>query len=694
MTLPDPPMMQIEPERRSPWRNLSLVWLVPVLALLVSLGVAWKSFSDRGTLVTITFKTAEGVIPGETTLRYREVVIGQVEQVRFSADMQKVIVSARIDKDVAPSIPSEALFWVVSPQVSANGISGLSTVLSGVYIAGAWLPVENSAQRSFVGLDAAPVVQPGKQGMRIIIRSKDGSLLPEGGPVFFRGVEVGKLDVPRVSQDGASAVVEAFINAPYDRYITTATRFWDTSGFSVKLGPTGVDLNVSSLGALLRGGVAFDTTFTGGKPTTDETIFNLFVDEESARQSIFTQIGDGAVQMAVIFTGSVNGLQTGAPVEYRGLRVGQVTGINAFIEQENGQRVVKLRTALQIDPQALGLDADTGKPELMAFLTDAVAGGLRAKLSTTSLFSAALKIELAELPDEPPAEITLDEEEIPLLPAVVSDLPDFTATAEGVLERINALPIEEVMQQAITLMASIEAVATSEGTRAAPDALVKLLDDTRALINKDDTQALPGELRGTVADLRKIVADLQAKGAFDNLVNVLGNADKAAANIAVASADIPKLVTDLRDLAAKAQALNAEELVDSTTKLLQSAEAVIGTDAARALPADLSAALAEVQAALKELRDGGAVANTNAALASAKDAAEAVARAADDLPKLTGQIEALVNRANALVSTYGAKSAFSAETLDLLREVQTAARSVSQLARTIERNPNSLLIGR
>ena len=695
MTLPDPPQMQMDDPRRSPFRNMSVVWLVPVLALLVSFGVAWKSYSDRGMLISITFGAAAGIIPGETTIRYRDVVIGTVEDVRFAPDFQTVIVDTRIDRAVAQTLPAASQFWIVRPEVSTRGISGLSTVLSGVYIEGAWEPVTGSTTRAFAGLDKPPVVQPGREGQRISLRSTDASLLPEGAPVFFRGVEVGRLDTAQVSPGGESAVVDAFINAPYDRYLTTATRFWDTSGFTVKLGPSGLDLNVASLGSLLTGGVAFDNAFTGGLPVTDTTVFNLFVDEASARQSIFTQIGANAVPAVIVFAGSVNGLNAGAPVDYRGLRVGQVTGISAFIETSPlGARNVRLRTAIEIDPQALGLDTQTGQAEVMAFLREAVSRGLRARLSTNSIFSAALKIELVELPDEPAAVIETGADNLPILPSVASDLPNFTATAEGVLERINALPVEEVMQQAISLMAAIEAVAADEGTRAVPEALVKLLEDSRALLNKDDTQALPTELRGAVAELRKVVADLQERGAVDRLASVLESADKIAADLATATQEFPALVSDLRDLAAKAKALRAEELIDQTSRLLASADAVIATDAARALPQDLSNALAEVQGALKELRDGGAVANANAALASARGAADAVASAAGDLPKLTTELEGLVQRANSLIASYSAKSPFNDEAVDLLRNLQTAAKAVTQLARTIERNPNSLLLGR
>jgi paraquat-inducible protein B len=691
----DPPEVEIEAAPKSPWRNLSVVWLVPLLALVVSLGIAWKTYSDRGTLVTISFSTSSGVLPGETNLRYRDVNIGTVESLRFTPDLEHVIVSARIQKDVAATLPSDAQFWVVRPNVTANGITGLSTVLSGAYIEGAWLPISNSSVTNFTGVDVEPIVRPGRDGTRITLRSKNGSLLPAGGPVLFHGVEVGKLDVPHITETGDSVLVEAFITAPNDKYITTATRFWDTSGFSVKLGPSGVALDVSSLGSLLRGGIAFDTTFTGGEPIKPDTVFNLFDDEESARQSIFTQIGEQAVPLAVIFTGSVNGLEPGAPVEYHGFRVGQVTGINAFIERSsNGSRVVKLRTAIEIDPEALGLDPKTGKPEVLAFLQDAVSKGLRARLITTSIFSPALKVELAELPKEATAQMTIGADAVPVLPSVVSDLPDLNATADGMLKRINSLPIEELMQQAISLMASIEAVAGSDGTRAAPDALVKLLNDASGLINKEDTQAIPAELRGAIADLRKVIDDLQKRGASEKLVALLDRANSIAANVDKASGDFPKLIKDLQELTAKAKALNAEELIDSTTKLMKTADGLIGTDAMKALPADLSAALQQVQAALKELREGGAVENVNAALASAKDAAESVSSAAKDLPKLSDQLDALVGKANALIASYGPRSNFNDQTLQLLRDLQTAAKAATQLARTIERNPNSLLIGR
>lgn len=694
MTLPEIPEMDVRTAKRSPWRNLSMVWLVPILALIVSMAVAWQSYSNKGTLITITFTDAAGITPKDTTIRFKDVIIGAVEDVAFSKDMASVVISARINKDVAATLNPETLFWVVRPEVSARGISGLSTVLSGVYIDSAWTPVVDSSADEFNGLSETPLIRPGRDGTRVMIRSKNGSSLTPGAPVFFRGMEVGQLDTPRLSETGDSTDVEAFINAPFDKFLTTDSRFWNVSGFSVTLGPAGLNMNVASLGSLLTGGVAFENMVSGGAPVTDDTMFRLFADETAARDSIFTQLSANSVTMSVVFGESISGLASGAPVEFRGLRVGQVNSIGAFIVKNPAGSAVNMRAVISIDPQSLGLEPDASKEATRAFLDQLVTGGLRARLSTTSIFSAALKIELADVADALPARIEEDSDGTPIIPSVTSDLPDFTATAEGVLERVNNLPIEEVMNQAVSLMASIEAIASSQGTQQAPAAILGLIEDARGLIGKDDTQAIPGELLGVIADLRSIVSELKERGMVDQLSNALTSFDKASADIATASGDLPKLVEDLRAIATKVNELKAEELIASVTRVMDSADGLISSDGAKSIPPALASALTEVQAALKELREGGAIENTNATLASARDAADAVAKAAKNFPDVTAQLNSVIAKADALISAYGAKSTFNSETLDLMRELKKAAQSVAKLARTIERNPNSLILGR
>lgn len=694
MTEPNPSDLDISAAKPSPWRNLSFVWAVPILALVISLALAWQSYSQRGVLIEITFQNASGVMPGETTLRYRDVVIGTVEDVTFTEDLSRVLVRARVDKDVAPFLDAQTEFWVVRPKVSARGITGLSTVLSGVYIEGAWDQEVGELKWQFEGREDPPLVQPGRAGKRITLVTTDGRLISEGAPVFYHGIEVGRLERPRLTVSSDSIVVDAFIDAPHDRRLNAATRFWDTSGFSVSLGSAGLTLDFDSLASVVAGGVEFESIYEGGEAVNAGHVFNIYPDEAEARKSLFARSLSDAVPIAVEFGESVSGLEPGAAVQYGGLAVGEVTAISAEVRDTEFGPEIRLMANLAIDPARLGLARGAGREEVLDFFEAAVKQGLRARLATANLFSSALVVELVELPDAAPASFQRTADPLPILPSEKSDLPDFTATAEGMLERINQLPIEQLINQAISLMASVETLASSESTQAAPDAVVALLEDTRSLVNDEATRALPGDIRAAVAELRSVVTELKEGGALKTLASALERADAIAANLETASAEFPGLVDDLRAVAKKANSLEAEELMAAATRVLDSADKVIGTEAARDLPPALNAALDQVRATLAELRDGGAVENANATMASARDAADAVAQAAEGLPELSARLERLVRQAEGLISAYGGRSDFNDETLAALREVRAAARSVSQLARAIERNPSSLLRGR
>lgn len=691
---PEPAEMKVDAPSRSIWRNLSFVWLVPILALVVSMGVAWKAYSERGGLIEITFANAAGVTPGETTIRFRDVAIGTVETVSFSDDLTKVVVRARVDQKILPFLDAETQFWVVTPQVTTRGISGLSTVLSGVYIDAAWDTNPTGAITRFEGLESPPLVQPGRAGKRITLRTTPGVGVSEGGPVLYRGLEVGQLEKPRLAEDGKTVVVDAFIQSPHDARLNASSRFWDTSGFSVSIGAGGFALNVDSISSLIAGGVAFDNIYEGGAPVDTAHVYDIFYDETEARASVFAPTLGTATTVSVAFTESISGLAAGAPVQLGGLTVGEVTAIAArIVETENGPEV-RLIANLGLDPLKLGLGEGAGDKEVHDFLERQVAEGLRARLATSGLFSSSLIVELVSLPDLSPVTFDRTEQPFPTIPSIVSDLPDFTSTVEGVLERINRLPIEDTMLQAINTMSSIENLMRSEELLAVPGEARGLLTDARGLLNDPETKALPGELRQAVADLRAVVADLREKGTIDDLAAAIKKLDETMANVTVASAEVPKLVQDLRDLAAKANSLEAEQLIASATKVLDSVNAVIGTEEAKKLPPALTGALDQVRLMLTELREGGVVNNVNATMESARKAAGSVEAAASELPAVIERLDAVLARADGLVATYGARSDFNAETLSMLREIRSAAKMVGQLARTIERNPNSLILGR
>lgn len=700
-TGPQPAEMEIEPENRSFWRNLSLVWLVPLAALAVTLFVAWQTWSDRGQLIEIRFENASGVVPDETGLRYRDVVVGFVEDVAFTDDLTAIDVSVRVDRDIAEALPEDAQFWVVRPEVSTSGVTGLTTVLSGVYLQVAFDPAPGAAASSFVGLDTAPLVQPGAKGRRITLRAANADGLTAGAPIFYKGIEVGKIEAPRLMPSRDGVMVDAFVRAPYDSLLTSATRFWHTSGVSLSVSTSGLDLSIGSLSNLVRGGLSFDTVFAGGSAVSESAVFDLFSNESSARDSVFTDVIDNAVSLAVEFDESVTGLAPGAQVVYRGVRIGTVSSLGAFVEKRDGETEVRLRATLEIDPERLGLGADAPEDEVLDFFDGAVRTGLRARLAWQSIFSQALTVDLAVLPEAAPAELIRVANAPPIIPSVKSDLPSIGATAQGLLERVDNLPIEELLEQIISSLAAIESLAGDEELRAAPEAFVGLVNDARDLVGSEGAQALPGEINTAVAELTGLLADLKQAGAVDRLMSSLAAAEDAAASFAGLATDIEGamgeltgLMEDLRRLTDKANELELEEFLAAAGAFLDGAQKLIDTPGARALPESLVSALNEAQAALAELREGGLVASATDAIASAKSAAASIEEAAENLPALADRITALVRQAEGVVAGYGPASTTNRELVSSLREVQAAAEALNKLARAIERNPNSLLFGR
>ncbi|MEL6597730.1 MAG: MlaD family protein [Pseudomonadota bacterium] len=683
-----PPPVPIAPARRSWVERISVVWVVPIAALLIALGVAWSSFADRGPVIEITFDTAAGVAAGQTELHYRDVVVGLVEDVRFTDDLSAVIAVVRVEQDVAPFIDSSARFWVVRPEVTTQGVSGLDTVLNGVYIEGSWDTAAGEPRRAFVGLTNPPLIRPGEPGLELGLRAVGDTVLNGDTPIFFKGVEVGRMGTARISRDGGFTIAEAIIYEPYDQLISDATRFWDSSGFTFSIGPTGAELDFTSLASLVGGGVTFDTFVSGGTPAQDGDVFDVFSNDATARASVFNASDVDPLEVSVIFEENVAGLAAGASVDLNGLRIGEVTNLNGIVDEARfGDRRVRLIVTLAIQPARLGLPDDPTEARALAFLQERVAGGLRARLATAGLLTGGLKVELVNDPEAEAAEIDLTATPFPVLPATESDITDVTVTAEGVLSRISDLPVEELLNSAIDFLNAGTALVADQALQDTPEELQALLGDMRGFVGSDAMQNVPVLMEAALQRIEAVGRQLEEDRAVERLIAAV---DATAA----AAAGVPELVTELNALAAMASELPVETLITELTDLVDAAEDVIDTDDARALPGSLAQALAELQATLSELREGGAVANANAAMASARNAADQVAVSVQDLPRLLERMNEVLAQTSTTLQSYDQSSDLNRSAREALRDLSAAADAVSRLARAIERNPNSLLIGR
>lgn len=700
---PQPAPLDVRPTRRPLWQRISIVWLVPFLALLVSLGVAYQSYSTQGTLIEISFENASGVTADETVIKYRDVTVGRVKKVIFADGLTDVLVYARVDSTVVPYLDDDATFWVVRPDVSVRGITGLDTVLGGVYIEGNWDTQADVAQTQFVGLEDAPLTRAGQEGSVISLRTRDGSALSEGAPILHKGIQVGYLETPTLSFDGNEVIAEAFINSPYDRRITSTTRFWDTSGFSISLGTGGVSLDVNSIASLIEGGIAFDTVVSGGRPIRPGQLFDIFNDEETARSSLFSnpRRSEEVLELTILFDSSVSGLAVGSEVRFQGIRIGSVSELSAFVVMQDDAQVVRLRANIAIEPSRLGLGKNASPEDALELITAYVEDGLRARMITGNILSGSLQVELVQVPNAAPETLVADPLTFPIIPTTKSLITDVAATAEGVLDRINELPVEEVMESAIDLMNSIERLTNNDDLRNVPASAIALLDETRNLVSNDDITAVPSELLGAVDDVRQTVAELNTiiagisdQDVVSKLSTTLETANAAVANIEEATRNLPAITARVEGIADKLFAVEIDELINNANATLASLDQLIGSDDTATLPTSVSATLDELRLFLGEVRAGGAVENVNAALASASAAAQAIETSVAGLPALSTRATRLVAETEAVIAAYGDRSRFSTETVGTLRDIQAAANAITSLARTIQRNPSSLLTGR
>lgn len=689
-----PGELPIKPGRKPVWDSASIVWAIPVIALVIALGAVWRSYSDKGPLIEVSFTEAAGIKAQETQLRYRDLKVGTVEQVRFSDDLESVVVSIRIEKDIARYINSDARFWVVRPQVSTRGVSGLDTVLSGIYIQGAWDNVPGVFESSFEGLDDAPLLGLGREGVTFKLQSAKG--LPGAGtPILYKNVEVGAIGETVVNADGTGVTADAVIYAPHTGFVTTSTRFWDISGFSFSLGANGAKLNFTSLASLISGGVTFETIGSGGAPIAEGVVYDLFPNEDAARDDFLIEDEGNAVDLAMVFDENLSGLSTGAAVEMGGLRVGDVTALNGVVDPERfGDREVRLLASVRINPGRLGLGESAGEGALLSYLDERIANGLRARLVNASLFTGSLKIELAELPGAGPAKLDREAKPLPTIPTAPADVADAAATAQGVLQRVNDLPIEELMQSVIGFLDSAKALVGSKELQGAPAELTGLLAAVRGVAESEKVQALPDQVGGLLDELQTTSETLNRLMSELETRNTVGQLTDAIENVAKTADSLPQLVEQARDILQNAGEVPLDRLADQAATLLDSANRLLDQDSTRQLPAELNEALASMQKTLEELRNGGVVDNANATLASARDAADAIAKASATLPQLANDLRAVASQAGATLSAYSADSEFTRETRDAIREIDAAAQAIERLARTIERKPNSLLLGR
>ena len=530
--------------RRNRWR-VSLIWIVPIVALLIGVSLIVRSLLLSGPLITIEFRSAEGLDAGRTEVRFKEVVIGRVTQVSLGPTRQTVRVTVRMDKSVEGLAVKDTRFWVVRPRIAGSGISGLGTLLSGAYI-GVDAGESKQEAREFIGLDAPPLLLRGEPGRSFVLRADDLGSLDVGSLIYYRHIRAGRVVGYALDPGGHSVSVQIFIEAPHDQLVTRRTRFWNASGIELSVGAGGLTINTQSLASVVGGGIAFDEAVESpgaavppiparaAPPAQAGDRFKLYLNEKAAQAP-----EDGApLPVRMVFEHSLRGLGIGAPIDLLGVEIGSVRRI--ALQAANGAARVNMVVLADIYPSRMGglrdqFEAPEGatEPRDVLLLARLVEQGLRAQARSGNLLTGQLYIALDFMPKAAKARLDVSAPML-TLPTVAGSFSDLQAQLSEIMASLAKVRFDEIGSDLQETLKSASAAGLSlQKTLAGADTTIRQLTP--------EAQRSLAELQATLAGVQRTLGSAER--------NVLNGDAPLQRQTAQALAEVQRASQALRVLA-------------------------------------------------------------------------------------------------------------------------------------------------
>lgn len=503
-------------------RGISPIWMIPLIAMSIGAWLAYKTISEKGPTITIEFKDAAGLEVDKTKVKYRAVDMGEVKHVTFNRDLSRVLVTATLSKDAEPHLTEGAKFWIVRPRISATNITGLDTLVSGSYIE--FEPGSGKPSLEFTGLEQPPVIKLDEPGRKFILKSETLASLSVGSIIYFREIQVGNVLGYKMAEDNKSVNVHIFIKAPHDQLVKENTKFWNISGIDVSVDADGIRVKTQSLEALIGGGIAFETPMNGEVETSveEDSTFKLFKSYKATTETFLEQ-----ERFIMYFDGSVRGLKVGAPVEFKGIRVGTVKEIR--MEVDGTTMAIRIPVVIAIEPERIRRVGQRSGPKRNIPLL--IKRGLKARLQTGSLLTGQLFVEL-DLYPEIPAKLVNGGNSHVEIPTIPSALDEVTESAVEILADIKNLPLEELVVNLISTVQGINKLVRSDELTESAANLNKSLKSFQKLADKMNVKldTVTNEISNTSKDLRTLVKEVNEQ--IEPLAtNLLGTLDKTQSTL-------------------------------------------------------------------------------------------------------------------------------------------------------------------
>ncbi|MBH0016522.1 intermembrane transport protein PqiB [Pseudoalteromonas sp. NGC95] len=468
--------------------KISAIWIIPAIALLVGMWMLYQYQSNKGPTIFIEMPQAEGIIAGKTEIKVRSVKIGQIDHVRLSDTQDSVIARAQIDKNYNNLLTDDAKIWVVKPRIDETGISGMSTLLSGVYLE--FSPGESKELKERFKLQDEPaLIGKDVKGGRFKLMSYNAEVLDVSTGIFFKNYKIGQIETATFDWENQAMKYGVFIKEPYQNLITMNSIFWVNAGIEIDLSADGININTGSLSKLLKGGISvgLPEQQAPGEIAQDGHSFSLSQSYKEALEERFYDFDYYLIE----FEQSVRGLRTGAPVEYRGMRVGTVveTPANVIIDGKPAHfrnHNTAVPVLIKVEYGRLYHDSASAKEYWQGSLKGWIESGMRASLKPGNLLTGAVYVDFDIYPDAPQAHLgKLVQYDV--FPSISSGITVLADQVSDVLNKVNNLKVEDSLEQMQATFTDYRALA----------------NEMRELLSQKDTQNLPGDFNRNFEKMTK-----------------------------------------------------------------------------------------------------------------------------------------------------------------------------------------------
>jgi paraquat-inducible protein B len=517
-------------------RSFSIIWVVPIIALLIGGWLTFKAMSEKGPVITITFETADGLVAGKTQIKFKDVEIGKVTKIDLSDDISGVIVTVEMANGSQQYLTDKTQFWVVRARVVAGEISGLGTLLSGAYI-GCKPSTEGKKQEHYKGLEKAPILTSDLPGRHFVLKSNTLGSLDLGIPIYYRGIKVGQVVDYDFDESVEAVLIKVFIEDPFHKKVRDNTSFWNASGVDFTMDSSGIKMNTQSLISIMFGGVAFDLREheQPGEQAEDNQEFLLYEDQGASNEVTY----DIREYYLMYFDQSVRGLSPGAPVEILGIKVGEVVKVELQFDMNSLD--FSIPVLVYLEPERLNTlvteegevvrgeektkeleENDEDRKKDMKQAREMIARGFRAQLKTGNLLTGQLFIDLGNYPDAQPAELKM-ENDYAVFPTVPMPFERIVNRVDNILKKVEQVPFDKIGKE----------------LQAAVESLTKTLDEIKDMSRNINKETIP-KVNAALDSLQEAMAGIDSTLGPDSALNY--NAQQVTSELSLAIRSIRSLL--------------------------------------------------------------------------------------------------------------------------------------------------------